>query len=63
MLYAMSINMFMENFSDFFVPMGYCMVPMIIYTWSARRKGRKAKQPQQQPYLRQIANQLNEPCS
>jgi hypothetical protein len=44
MLYAMIITMFAQTFATIFIPFGYSMMPVILFTWSARRSGREAKQ-------------------
>lgn len=38
MLYAVSLNMFAQGFGAIFVPFGYSMMPVLLFTWGAGRR-------------------------
>jgi hypothetical protein len=55
MFYAVSLNMFAQGFGAIFVPLGFSMAPVVIFTWATRNSQRKAKQRQREMILRQAA--------
>jgi hypothetical protein len=55
MVYAVSLNMFAQGFGAIFVPLGYSMAPVVLFTWVTRRSQRKAKLRQSGTILRQAA--------
>jgi len=40
MVYAVSLNMFAQGFGACFVPLGYSMVPVVLFAWASRRRAR-----------------------
>jgi hypothetical protein len=55
MVYAVSLNMFAQGFGAIFVPLGYSMVPVVVFAWVARNSQRKAKWRQTEVILRYAA--------
>jgi len=53
MLYALSLNMFAQGFGAIFVPLGYSMAPVALFSWFSRRSRRKERQRQSVAVLRQ----------
>jgi len=40
MFYAVSLNMFAQGFGSVFVPLGYSMAPVVLFTWVSQRKAK-----------------------
>jgi len=54
MLYAASLNMFAQGFGACFVPFGYSMIPVFLYSWTAREARWKAKGNRRELTLRPL---------
>lgn len=55
MFYAVSLNMFAQGFGAIFVPLGYSMIPVVLFAWVTRESRRRAKRRQRELMLRQFA--------
>jgi hypothetical protein len=55
MLFAVSLNMFAQGFGAIFVPLGYSMVPVALFTLATRESRRKAELRHRELILRQVA--------